>query len=109
MCCPGRDVTEGVCLHEGMQGFKGGKFVTTLYSGMVGGGWFQTGECSGTQCGAHKSVRGNRPPCTNWSGAGAASLMSPRQGETSLSDETGAGGEWLAQRVGAAQDECHAI
>ena len=76
-----------VHLHEDMQDFNKGKFVTPLKLGLIGRGIVPGVECKEPNAGARKCVRGGRLPCTNWLGAKAASLRSPRQGKTNWSRE----------------------
>ncbi|KAI9194026.1 hypothetical protein LWI28_002483 [Acer negundo] len=84
-------------LHEGVQDFNGEMFVTPLTSGMAGGGLVPDGECvrelSRVREGLGHLAQTGR-------GAGAASLMSPRQGETSQCREIGTGLEGWPQGVG---------
>ncbi|KAK4858520.1 hypothetical protein QYF36_017696 [Acer negundo] len=61
------------------------------YTPNIGYGWWGIGSRQGVRAGARKSARGIRLPCTDWSRAGATSLMSSRQGETGQSREIDAG------------------
>jgi len=72
----GGDVTQSA-LARGRARFQRGE---VCYTPNFGHGWRGFGSRRGVL----------RIACTTWLGAGAASLMSPRQGETSQSEEIGA-------------------